>query len=58
MVSPIRFLQFCLSLDLLYRYIIRHVFIDGENEVFEFDGQEIIFDNCVNQLTAKAPGGM
>jgi hypothetical protein len=33
-------------------------FIDVENEVFEFDGQEIVFDNSANQLTAKAPGGM
>ena len=33
-------------------------FIDVENEVFEFDGQEIIFDNGTNQLPAKAPGGM
>ena len=32
--------------------------IDVENEVFEFDGQEIVFDTSVNQLTAKAPGGM
>ena len=33
-------------------------FIDVENEVFEFDGREIVFDNSVNQLTPKAPGGM
>jgi hypothetical protein len=33
-------------------------FIDVENEVFEFNGQQIIFDNSANQLTAKAPGGM
>ena len=32
--------------------------IDVENEVFEFDGQQIVFDNSTNQLTAKAPGGM
>ena len=32
-------------------------FIDVENEVFEFDGKEIIIDNSTNQLTAKAPGG-
>ena len=34
------------------------LFIDVENEVFEFDGQEIVFDNCVNQLCPKAAGGM
>ena len=33
-------------------------FIDVENEVFEFNGQQIIFDNGANQLTAKAPGGI
>ena len=38
--------------------ILRHFFIDVENEVFEFDGQEVIFDNCVNQLSVKAPGGV
>ena len=32
--------------------------IDVANEVFEFDGQEIVFDNCVNQLSVKAPGGI
>ena len=33
-------------------------FIDVENEVFEFDGQEIVFDNGTNQLAEKAPGGI
>ena len=33
-------------------------FIDVENELFEFDGREIVFDNTVNRLTAKAPGRM
>ncbi len=32
-------------------------FRDVENEVFEFDHQEIVFDNGTNQLAAKAPGG-
>ena len=32
-------------------------FIGVENKVYEY-GQEIVFDNSVNQLTAKAPGGM
>ena len=34
----------------------RHCFTDVDNEVFEFNGQEIVFDSCVNQLSVKAPG--
>ena len=52
---PSQFLEFCRSLELLDR---PSCFIDVENEVFEFDGQEIIFDNGANQLAAKAPGGI
>jgi hypothetical protein len=53
----IRFLDFCLSHHLGSIYS-PSCFIDVENEVFEFNGQQIIFDNGVNQLTAKAPGAI
>ncbi len=31
--------------------------IDADNEVFEYNGSEIVFDNCANQLTENAQGG-
>ena len=33
-----------------------HCFIDVDHEVFEFNGQVIVFDNGVNQLSVKALG--
>ena len=60
----IRFWELRLSIDLLDIYIYIYIyiyspscFIDVENEVFEFDGQQLVFDNSAKQLTAKAPGG-
>ena len=36
----------------------RHFCLDVGQEVFEHEGSEIVFDNSVNQLFPKAPGGI
>ena len=42
--------------SVLGSYYPRHCLIDVDNEVFEFNGRENVFNNCVKQLPAKSPG--